>query len=87
MCSYLVAWDGLGQLPEPRPCKRAAVDDSPFCRLHAMVAARTPHVEVRDGGFCVWCGQSGRSYTADRVTITLCERHGKALGRALREGR
>jgi hypothetical protein len=88
MCRYLVAYDGLGLLLDgPRPCKRAARDGEPYCGLHQLVATRVAHVEVRDGGYCVWCGQPGRSYTVDRVTITLCELHGRALGRALREGR
>jgi hypothetical protein len=87
MCRYLVAWCASGRLAEPRSCKRAAKSESPFCALHQRVAMRVPHVDVRDGGYCVWCGQSGRSYIADRVTITLCVIHGRALERALREGR
>lgn len=87
MCHYLVAHGTSGLLDEPRPCKRTATHDSPYCGLHTRIAAKVPHVEVRDGGYCVWCGQPGRSYVADRVTISLCTTHGRALERALREGR
>ncbi len=88
MCAYLVVHDAtLGQLIKPRPCKRPAGHDSPYCGVHQMVALRVPQIEVRDGGFCVWCGQPAKSYVCDRVTIALCVRHGKALSRALREGR
>lgn len=88
MCAYLVVWDAMqGRLPEPRPCKRAAHTDSPYCGLHKRVAARVLHVEVRDGGFCIGCSQPGRSYVLGGVTIPLCAAHGRALERALREGR
>lgn len=84
MCSYLVVYGLAGKLIELRPCKRAARSDSPYCGFHRRVAARTPAVEVRDGGDCVWCGQPGRSYVVDRVTIPLCGAHGQALARVIR---
>ena len=87
MCSYLVVYGFEGLLPEPRPCKRAAQTDSPYCGRHKIVAERTPQVEVRDGGFCIGCSQPGRSYVINGVTIPLCAAHRRALERALREGR
>jgi len=87
MCQYPVVYGTFGLLHRPRPCARAARKGERYCGRHAQIAAKVPHVEVRDGGFCVWCGQPGRSYTADRVTIPLCEKHGRALARAIREGR
>ncbi len=87
MCRYLSAYDSYGLLREPRPCKRGAVPGSDYCRRHGNMVARSPQVEVRRGGFCVWCGQPTRSYVVDRVTIALCLAHGKALARAIREGR
>ena len=87
MCGYLVAHGLEGRLSEPRPCKRAAKTDSPYCGLHQRVAAMVLHVEVRDGGFCLGCAQPGRSYVIGGVTLALCAAHGRALERALREGR
>lgn len=88
MCAALVAYsNNMGTIGAPRPCKRAAADGLPLCRLHQRVATRVPHVDVRDGGICVWCGGYGRSYVADGVTIGLCVKHGLALARAIREGR
>jgi hypothetical protein len=87
MCAHLVAYAFDGRLPEPRPCKRAAKSGSTYCGLHQRMVAKVPHVEIREGGYCVWCAQPGRSYIVDRVRITLCAAHGRALERALREGR
>lgn len=86
MCKRLVVHDGT-RLVRPRPCKRPSIDGSFYCGLHARIVARTPALEVRDGGFCVWCGGPARSYKCELVTISLCTFHGRALARAIREGR
>lgn len=78
MCQGLVRNTIDGRLRAPRPCRRAAKPDSCYCGVH-----KKSDVEVNEGGFCVWCGQPGRSYICDRVTIALCGKHGKALARVL----
>lgn len=87
MCEHLVAHGPLGRLPAPRPCKRAAVEGSSYCARHGQIARRTPPADVRDGGFCVACAIPGRSYVLEGITIALCEAHGRALARAITEGR
>jgi hypothetical protein len=87
MCQHLVVYGPYGRLPEPRPCKRAAEGDSPYCVRHQQIAEKTPPIEVREGGFCVACAMPGRSYVLNGVTISLCETHGRSLERAIREGR
>lgn len=87
MCQHLVAHGPFGLLAAPRPCKRPAMTSSPYCKLHTMIAAKTPRVEIHDGGFCIGCAQPGRRYVVGGVTITLCTAHQKALERAFREGR
>lgn len=86
-CRYLVAHGPFKMLERPRPCKRLATRGTPYCGLHQLVAARVAPIEVRDAGFCSYCAQPARSYVADGVSVALCARHGKALARALREGR
>lgn len=87
MCRYLSVYDSYGLMKAPRPCKRAAAAGTDYCRRHGNMVARSPQVEVRDGGFCVWCGEPARSYVVDRVTVALCRSHGRAIARAIREGR
>ncbi len=87
MCQHLVAHDSFGRLRTPRACKRAAVSKSSFCGLHARITAKTPHIDVFEGGYCIGCGMPGRRYIVGGVTIALCVPHQNALERALREGR
>lgn len=88
MCRELVAHDVNGKLLDrPRPCKRAADDGSDYCGRHAVSRRGRAPVEVRDGGFCVCCGGAARSYVVESVTVALCGAHGRALVRAIREGR
>lgn len=90
MCQYLVAYDTNGRLYErPRPCKRAAAPSAIFCGRHAQIASKRPAVNVREGGFCVWCAEPARSFVdpVSGVTIALCRPHGLSLARAIREGR
>lgn len=89
MCQYPVAYDTAAGVPleRPRACTRAALAGEKFCGGHKGTASRWAPIEVRDGGFCVWCAEPGRSFVADGVTIALCKRHAKSLGRAIREGR
>lgn len=85
-CTHLVVHGRDGLIP-PRQCRRFAADGTTLCRLHAVVVARRPPVEVRVGGFCVCCGAAGHSYVVNGITIALCGAHGRALARAIREGR
>jgi hypothetical protein len=84
-CEALVAWGFAGRLETPRPCKQNAKPGERFCGLHLSKGASL--VEVRDGAWCVGCGESGRAYVVGGVTISLCGKHGKALVKAIRDGR
>jgi hypothetical protein len=86
-CAHLVAYDSWGKLARPRPCKRLAVEGGDFCGVHKVVAKRWAPIAVSDGGFCVFCAEAGRSYSWNGVRMALCTAHGRALRRAIAEGR
>jgi hypothetical protein len=77
VCAATVRFGPDGELAEPRRCRRNARAGSHFCGVHGRLSKRV-HVEVRDGGWCVWCAGAGRVYTSSAdLTVTqipLCDR-------------
>lgn len=84
----LVAWGTTGLLDSPRPCKQRAKIGEALCGAHLARSKFSLAIEIRDGGFCVWCAAPARLYmSGGQVPIALCTKHSKALARAIREGR
>lgn len=88
-CAALVVYDWHRKLDAPRPCRRQARDGSPYCGPHAWrMAKKRRIVEVRpSGGVCFGCGDPGRGYVIGGVQVNLCLACGKALAKAIVDGR
>jgi hypothetical protein len=86
MCAATTVHDSYGK-HAPRPCRRAAKAGGSLCGLHAAIERKSAKVVGVDGGFCVGCAEPARSYVVGGSRVALCAAHGKALAKAIREGR
>lgn len=85
-CVTMVRYDNMGKaMPRPIRCKRKATPNHTMCGYHQWKAAQS-HVEAKGPGWCVWCGEPGTRFSSSsepRVDITLCDKHGHELAKAL----
>lgn len=93
-CVAMVYRDVYGRkLEPPRRCVRPAKTGGEHCGLHRSIHAKHAKdgllsVTVREGGYCVWCGEPGASFECEdelRVPVRLCRRHARAIARSVRD--